>query len=107
MRGGAAKGGASGPNDPGAVGLAGRGLAGRASDAVMRGEVTIGAARGGGGASIAAGTGIGSGSAARGTDAGAAWLTGATPTENTVRHTEQRARTPPGGTFAGSTRNTV
>jgi hypothetical protein len=26
---------------------------------------------------------------------------------NTVRHTEQRARTPPGGTFAGSMRKTV
>ncbi|MGA2384743.1 MAG: hypothetical protein ABSG61_15085 [Gemmatimonadales bacterium] len=30
-----------------------------------------------------------------------------TPTENTVRHTEHRARTPPAGTFAGSTRKTV
>jgi hypothetical protein len=38
---------------------------------------------------------------------GAATEDAAVPTPNTVRHTEQRARTPPAGTFAGSTRKTV
>ena len=80
-----------------------------------RGVAAGAGARGaGGGANDGAALGAGSNAAARATGAGAAATaraavapTGGAPTENTVRHTEQRARTPPAGTLAGSTRNTV
>jgi hypothetical protein len=58
------------------------------------GGAAIAATRSGAASSAAGGTGI----AARGPSR----LTG-----NTARHTEQRARTPPSGTFAGSTRKIV
>lgn len=57
----------------------------------------------GGGAATA--TGGGGGGAAT-TGAGAA-TDSAIPTGKTPRQTEQRARTPPAGTLAGSTRKTV
>jgi hypothetical protein len=80
------------------------------------GADTRGAAAGGAGGTAAAGRGAG---AAAGAGAGAAETSGAGTsgraataapsalTANTVRHTEQRARTPPAGTLAGSIRKTV
>ncbi len=65
------------------------------------------AGRGGGGAA-------GSGAAGAGAAATVGGVTGAggaprvsAPTRNTARQTEHRARTPPAGTLAGSTRKTV
>jgi len=75
----------------GTAGMDGRGIAAGARGA------------GGGGANAGAALGAGSNATARAAVAPA----GGAPTENTVRHTEQRARTPPAGTLAGSTRNTV
>ena len=86
----------------GTAGMDGRGIAAGARGA------------GGGGANAGAALGAGSNATARAAGAGAAATAraavapaGGAPTENTVRHTEQRARTPPAGTLAGSTRNTV
>jgi len=88
----------------GTAGMDGRGIA---AGAGARGA-------GGGGANAGAALGAGSNATARAAGAGAAATAraavapaGGAPTENTVRHTEQRARTPPAGTLAGSTRNTV
>jgi len=65
---------------------------------------------GSGGGTITGGgvTAAGGGGGARAATAGAGAGTVSTaPTAKTPRHTEQRARTPPAGTFAGSTRKTV
>jgi len=90
--------GAAGRATGGAVGAAKMGRAGAAWTA------------GGGGGTITAGatTATGGGWGKGGTTTcGAALAASATPTGKTARHTEHRARTPPAGTFAGSTRNTV
>lgn len=76
------------------------------------GGAATGAIEGGGGAGAAATTGGGAGDTGRAAEAAgaAAVATAEAPfafTGKTVRHTEQRARTPPAGTLAGSTRKTV
>jgi hypothetical protein len=84
----------SGARTAGRTRVGGSGESGGGSEG---GTITAGAetatAGGGGGATIAAGA--------------EATAASATPTANTPRHTEHRARTPPAGTFAGSTRKTV
>lgn len=83
------------------------GAAGRRGGATGTGGATGGATGSG-----AAGAGLGAASEATGGGASTATASGrataaGAPTANTVAHTEQRARTPPAGTFAGSIRNTV
>ncbi|MEK6610455.1 MAG: hypothetical protein AABZ35_06010, partial [Gemmatimonadota bacterium] len=74
------------------------------------GGAATGAIEGGGGAGASATTGGGAGDTGRAAEAAGAVATAEAPfafTGKTVRHTEQRARTPPAGTLAGSTRKTV
>ena len=72
----------------------------------MRGAGPAGVKTGAAAATLAAGTAPGFGAAAdRATGEGTA--ISAAPTPNTLPHTAQRARTPPAGTLAGSTRYTV
>ncbi|HEX4632639.1 MAG TPA: hypothetical protein VH163_02330 [Gemmatimonadales bacterium] len=74
--------------------------------------MNTGAAGGGAGAAIGIGAGGGMGTGGAGAAAAASVGVGAAvagwvpfeETGNTFEHTEQRARTPPAGTFAGSTR---
>ena len=104
-RGAAAGGAGAGGDDFGAaMGPENRGMAG------VRG----GAGAGVGGAGGAGGAGAGGGAGGRGATAGplpadtaAVAATTDAFTGNTLLHTAQRARTPPAGTLAGSTRYTV
>ena len=104
----------------GIAGVAGRGIVGIAGGAGDAGRAGVntgggsgtgaaagarGAAAGAAGAATGAAAGRGAGAAAAA--AGAAALAPAALTANTLLHTAQRARTPPAGTLAGSTRYTV
>ena len=88
----------------GATGTAGRGSAagGGATGSGAIGSIGSGGGTITGGGATATGGGGGAATAGAGTGAAAA-----TPTAKIPRHTEQRASTPPAGTFAGSTRKTV
>jgi hypothetical protein len=83
------------------------------------GGVGVGASRGAGVGEVVAGAGVGTELGARvgggapsdmgvaaGGGANSSSIGAPAPTMMTPPHTEQRARTPPDGTFAGSTRNT-
>src|SRR6266566_7060947 len=106
-------GGGAGAGAGGAAnGVAGRaGAAGRAGMAGRLGGATGGAiagrdgGRGGGGAGARGGTGVGADATGRGAAAAAPAPSGLTA--KTLLQTLQRARSPPAGTFAGSTRYTV
>src|SRR6266849_5828561 len=109
--GGAANGFAGRAGAAGRAGIAGRlgGAAGGAiagRDGAAMGDAARGAGGGGGGgAGARGGTGVGADAAGRGTAAAAPAPSGLTA--KTLLQTLQRARRPPGGTFAGSTRYTV
>src|SRR5438876_12102064 len=107
--GGAARGAAAG-----GAGAAGRAGAGMGPENRGMAGVRGGAGAGVGGAGGAGGAGAGGGAGGRGATAGplpadTAAVAAATDavTGNTLLHTAQRARTPPAGTLAGSTRYTV